>query len=125
MRVERIGDLEQCVGPARLVLLIDVKARVLVTDSELLGDRLKKADLLVEPHTCRMCVVQPEQAEHAAVEDDRDDEQRARLKRLGKKLEGRILDERRIVHPDRIGDIKPLGQALGVERNGRTFALRH
>ena len=63
VRVQRIGDLEQSVGPPALLFLGDVEACVLVTDGELAGDRLKKSDLLIEPLARLMRIVQPQQAQ--------------------------------------------------------------
>src|SRR5687768_17606571 len=50
MRVQRIGDLEQGVGPACFLLLRDIEAGVLITDGELAGDGFEKRDLFVQPN---------------------------------------------------------------------------
>src|SRR5678815_2815798 len=54
MRIQHVGDLKQCICPARFLLLGYVEPRILIADCELACDRFKERNFLIEPLTRRM-----------------------------------------------------------------------
>ena len=123
MRIQLIRDLEQGVRPAAFFLLRHIQSRVLIADRELLGDRLEKSDLLIEPDAGCFCIVQTQKPEHFVPKFDRYDQERTRFERLCKKFERGVFGLCGVVYADGLCQVESLGELRAIVGNCRALAL--